>query len=264
MGGFEMEEWKDIPGYEGIYKISSLGNVYSYITKKMLHPSLSSTGYKNVQLYKHSKAKSYHVHFLVASVFLNKIEGCEVNHIDGNKTNNAISNLEWVTKKENTNHAIQNNLRKPCPMIGRKGISNPTSKHILQYSLSGEFIKEWCGISETARTLNCSSSIISSCLNNHRPTAKGFIWRYKESDTIPQQITVQKNVLTYQGSHTWTQKNPRKMHRIKQSSLDGKTVRIWDNYRQIVSETNFNNGNIYKVITGKCKTAYGFIWSYTD
>ena len=118
------EVWKDIEGYEGLYQVSTCGNIKSlakprkngngrcYIQKeKLLKQSFTSTGYKKVELYKDGKRKSFKVHRLVAIAFIpNPDNKPEVNHIDGNKINNNIDNLEWVTSSENTIHAYETGL----------------------------------------------------------------------------------------------------------------------------------------------------------
>ena len=118
------EVWKDIEGYEGLYQVSTCGNIKSlakprkngngrcYIQKeKLLKQSFTSTGYKKVELYKDGKRKSFKVHRLVAIAFISNPDNKpEVNHIDGNKINNNIDNLEWVTSSENTIHAYETGL----------------------------------------------------------------------------------------------------------------------------------------------------------
>ena len=84
-----MEIWKDIDGYEGRYRISNKGNIYSYLSKKIMKPSLSSTGYLHIQLYGTNGSSVRLVHKLVAETFLqNPDNKPEVNHKDGNKANN--------------------------------------------------------------------------------------------------------------------------------------------------------------------------------
>ena len=102
------EIWKDIHDYEGLYQVSNMGNVKSLSpnlkhrkgkpNELIMHKTMSSTGYMHVQLYKNHKAITKLVHILVATAFIDNPENKpEVNHIDGNKRNNAIENLEWVT-----------------------------------------------------------------------------------------------------------------------------------------------------------------------
>ena len=98
-----MEIWKDIIGYDGLYQISNLGNVYSNITNKQMKPRRDKNGYLLVNLHSPSgKSVTEKVHRLVALHFCEKRDGCkEVNHIDCNRANNNASNLEWVTRKDN-------------------------------------------------------------------------------------------------------------------------------------------------------------------
>lgn len=121
------EVWKDIKGYEGLYQVSNLGNVRSYdrfviggrylaqrkIAGKVLNPWDNGSGYLVVSLHNKHKRENRYVHRLVAAAFLEKQPTKnEVNHIDYNKHNNAVSNLEWCTRQENTDHSVEH-MRKP-------------------------------------------------------------------------------------------------------------------------------------------------------
>lgn len=112
-----MEIWKDIAGYEGFYKISNLGKIKSLprkgVKEKILNPSKNNRGYLRVGLSAKGKVRYDSIHRLVAETFIeNPKKMPEVNHIDGNKLNNNIENLEWVTKSENEKHAYKIGLRK--------------------------------------------------------------------------------------------------------------------------------------------------------
>ena len=105
------EIWKDIQGYEGLYWASNLGNIKSL--KKVLKFNKVEKGYLHVTLYKNGTPKTIKAHRLTAKAFIPNIENKpEVNHIDGNKENNNIINLEWNTRAENNMHAIKNGLLK--------------------------------------------------------------------------------------------------------------------------------------------------------
>lgn len=116
-----IEEWRSVGGYEGLYEVSSEGNVRSLFgwdghrkveRKKILKPSMSTTGYWKVKLVKNGIRKDHKIHRLVALAFLKKEEGKDVvNHKDGNKLNNSIKNLEWCTTQENANHALETGLK---------------------------------------------------------------------------------------------------------------------------------------------------------
>ena len=256
-----MEIWKDIKEYEGIYSVSSCGNIYSHISNKTLKPIRSSTGYLHVSLYLNKVPKTFAVHQLVASAFLQSNEhGEEINHIDGNKSNNSVDNLEFVTKSQNQIHAIKHGLRASSPMLGRTGKLNPNSREILQYDISGKYIRSLVGIAEAARNVGGSRNSIYMCLSGKRKTAYGFIWRYKSGNQIEKKIEP-PSYISSQGK-TWKQVKHREMHKIKQLTIGGNLIRIWDNYLQIKQETKYDVGNIYKVINGKLKTAYGFKWEY--
>lgn len=120
---------KDIKGFEGRYTISNLGIVRSKLTNREMKPNLTKFGYMRVNLRKAKSReyKSYFIHRLVASHFLdNKNNLPEVNHIDCNRTNNVVTNLEWCTKQYNVRHSFI------YGSASHKGLRNPNSK--LSYS----------------------------------------------------------------------------------------------------------------------------------
>ena len=109
----QVYEMKDIPGWEGLYACDTEGKIWSYRTNKFLSPSKSKRGYLHVTFTKDGKRYDYRVHRLIAMTFLDNPENKEqVNHIDGNKLNNYLSNLEWCTGGENIEHAKLNHLFK--------------------------------------------------------------------------------------------------------------------------------------------------------
>ena len=122
-----LEEWKDINRYEGIYEVSNLGRVRTAKNKtttselhgerkwkqRILKQKTDKNGYKRVSLWKDKKVKTFLVHRLVASGFLEMIDGKEcINHLDGNPSNNYVGNLEWCNYKENLEHAYDNKLNR--------------------------------------------------------------------------------------------------------------------------------------------------------
>lgn len=185
-----MEEiWKDIDGYEGIYKISNYGRILSlnYGAKnhalsgkqRYLKTPRSSSGYHHVQLYKDGKSSTLLVHILVASAFVpNPANKAEVNHIDGNKANNKANNLEWVTRKENLEHAYANGLKRRNPRLGYVGRLNPLSKPVYQLDKNGILIKKWDSSYDAAHEGGFNQNSIRSCAVGNNKTYKGFIWTY--------------------------------------------------------------------------------------
>ena len=113
----EKEIWKDVVGYEGVYEVSNMGRVKrvgkyrnqcaEWDSNHILRPGHKDNEYLFVNLSKEGKNKIKYVHRLVAEAFLpNPKNKATVNHIDGDRTNNVVENLEWATYKENNNHSL--------------------------------------------------------------------------------------------------------------------------------------------------------------
>ena len=165
------EIWHDIEGYEGLYQVSNKGHVKSLYkgSEKILKPWDNGRGYLLVTLYKNGVVLSKSIHRLVAISFITNPENKpQVNHKDENKSNNCIENLEWATANENINYGTRNER---------------ASRKILQYSKSGEFIREWQGALEVERVLGIDNSHINACCRGKRKSAGGFVWKYKEERT---------------------------------------------------------------------------------
>lgn len=171
------EIWLPIKGYEGKYEVSSFGRVRSLgngiknSKQKVLSPYKASNGYLRVDLWRNGIGKRFLVHRLVAEAFLpNWFDDPQVNHIDEDKTNNNIENLEWCDAKYNTNFGT-----------GVERRAKKQSKQILQLTKTGEFVREWPSTNEVERQLGFCHSKISACCRGKRKSHHGFIWRYKES-----------------------------------------------------------------------------------
>ena len=118
-----MNEWRNIAGYDGHYQVSETGQVKSLKRGgKLLSLVIGERGYVQVNLYWEGRARSFLVHRLVGAAFLGRVEGYEVNHIDGVKTHNAVENLEIVTTEENRRHAL---VLKQAKIPGFAGLRRP-------------------------------------------------------------------------------------------------------------------------------------------
>lgn len=145
-----------------------------FIKEKILKQSITTKGYLQVVLSREGKSNWYKVHRLVAQTFIPNPENKpQVNHIDGNKINNNINNLEWCTNSENQIHAFKNNLQ-----VKRYGKYNQNSKIINQYDLNGNFIKTWYSIKDIVDSLNIDYCSIWQCCSNKYSQTHGFIFRY--------------------------------------------------------------------------------------
>ena len=165
------EVWKDIPEYEGLYQVSSMGNIKSFSKKKNgknLIPQKNKKGYYQILLYKNKKPYTKKIHRIVAKAFIPNPDNLpQVNHIDGNKINNCMNNLEWCTNSENQIHAYKNGLEKPR-----------FQRRIKQYDINGNYIKTFEYIRNAQKELNIDGSSISKCCKGKRKSAGGYIWKY--------------------------------------------------------------------------------------
>lgn len=176
-----MEIWKAIKGYEGLYEVSNLGNVKTLKNNKVLKPYISNAKYLLVSLYKNGKRKHKTIHRLVAEAFIPNIENkTQVNHIDGNKQNNNVKNLEWTSASENLKHAYAIGIKKVSSKnyTTIKKAQETCKRKIIQYDLQGNFIRKWNSLKEAGTKLNIVSQNISKVCMGQRNKAGGFIWRY--------------------------------------------------------------------------------------
>lgn len=249
------EIWKDIIGYEGIYKISNKGRIKNKY--KILKQVLDKDWYYRIGLSKDNNRKYYYVHRLVLQTFVpNPNNYPVVNHKDQSPNkknkivaNNNVENLEWCTVKYNANYGNIKELQRQI-QIAR----NDLSKYILQYDLNGDFIREWRSQKEIERELGFSQPNISfACLNLETHQAFGYMWYIKESDNYLLKINKYKH--------------PRSKP-IYQYDLNLNFIKFWENgATQIQKEMNLTISQRNK-ISGFCngnrkqKQMRGYIWSY--
>lgn len=171
------------------YQVSNLGNIlslnYNRTGKpKLLKLSYNKQGYLVVKLCKNRKGKTFRVNRLVAETFLpNPDNKPQVNHKDEDKTNNFVflnkdgsvdkekSNLEWSTPKDNCNHGTRNERMAKTKTNGK------TSKKVLQFTLDGEFIREWPSTQECGRN-GFKQGAVAACCRGEEKSHKGFRWEY--------------------------------------------------------------------------------------
>ena len=165
------EVFKDIKDYEGLYQVSNLGRVKSLQMGKerILKPSFDRYGYFHVTLCKNKKRKGFTVHRLVAQTFIqNPLNLPQINHIDGNKTNNNITNLEWCDLSYNIKHAYKNNLWKPIKF-------QKTAKPVNVYDLNHNLLAKHLTTKDAAKFIGCSVSSITRAVVQY----DGYLKRLK-------------------------------------------------------------------------------------
>lgn len=168
------EVWKYVPGYEGIYKVSNKGNLIScdryvpdkrvgkqFVKGRVMKTYYDKNGYVRTQIWKDHKGRNISIHILVAMAFIPNPENKpQVNHKDGNKQNNCVENLEWVTTQENIDHAFRTNLR-----VNPKPEWNPRCKRIRCIQTNQEFVS----ISQAAKFYSINPYTLREKLYNVKP-----------------------------------------------------------------------------------------------
>lgn len=180
------ELWKDVYGYENSYEVSSEGRVRSkqrlvrknencsyWVNGKILKPQKRRHGYLSVWLCSGTSKQQASVHRLVAEAFCKREDGQdEVNHLNENKQDNRASNLAWCTKQENCSYGSRG------ATISRKNTNGKRSKHVKQYTLSGEFVAEYPSIHEAYRQTGIHVGCIHSVMKGYSKQTHGYVWSY--------------------------------------------------------------------------------------
>ncbi len=178
-----MENWKDVKGYEGLYQVSTLGNVRRVYYHKntanvVLKPGKDVDGYMRCALCRDGVCKTFKVHRLVATAFLGVSHKCDVNHKNGKRDDNRVVNLEWVTHKENIRHSIRT-LGKKGTLTGKFSENHPRSKKCVQLTRDGQLVKEYNSQKDAFLATGINHGNINACCLGLRKTAGGFVWKYK-------------------------------------------------------------------------------------
>lgn len=175
-----MEIWKDIKNWEGYYKISNKGRVFSVRNNLIRRNSVASTGYHQVCLSSPHKKITLTIHRLVAEHFIpQENERNYVNHIDGDKANNSVNNLEWCTQKENILHSYAIGLSK------NQKNDKKRSRPVLQYTLDFQLIGYFPSLIEVERQTGINRTSVRLSANGKYKTGGGYVWRYAKQRQLP-------------------------------------------------------------------------------
>lgn len=189
------EEWRWVKGFEGVYQISNLGRLKSfkkYENGYILSNKNEKDGYLSIILTDRTlkKRRCTRIHVLVAEHFIGDIpKGYHVHHIDDNKQNNIVSNLEIIHPKQH-----RRETEKTCPQIvtGMKNYNKyQKPRHILQYDMEGHFIAEYANGEIASRLTGiCQRNILQVANkeeykpNMTRKQAGGFVWKFKDEEVV--------------------------------------------------------------------------------
>lgn len=163
---YTLDFWKDIAGFEGLYQVSNVGQIKSLKSNKILKPAPDKDGYLLVNLHKDGKQKTFKVHRLVAAAFLpNEDELPQVDHINNDKTDNRVCNLQWISN-------VENNRKKET------GIAIPRRVQCVE---TGEIFES---VATAAKAVNRSKITMSGHLRGLTQTCAGKHFEYYNEDVI--------------------------------------------------------------------------------
>ena len=165
-------EWRTTIEYDR-YEVSNDGRVRHKVRQKDLKGRPNPGGYLYVSFNINGKRQNFAIHRLVATAFIeNPQNSPEVNHKNGDRADNRVSNLEWVTSRENKTHAYH----KDSNRIER-------GKAVHQFTKDGEHLKTYSSLSEAAQAVGCKVGAISNCARGRSKTSMGYVWKYDEGST---------------------------------------------------------------------------------
>lgn len=218
------------------YYITEDGKCYNQKTGRYLKGQINKHGYfsYNITLPDGSKKRLY-AHRLVAQAYIpNPNNKKEVNHIDGNKLNNYKDNLEWVTPKENQQHALNTELR--------------NFSHVFCFDKNKNLIAEYKNIIEASKAVGISPSLIYQEINKEiKALSGGFYWSKK------------KNL-----DKTISYPNMGKAKKVLQYDLKGKYITSYNSTGIAARAVHGNHSHIGECCRGKIKSYKGFIWRYVN
>lgn len=231
--------WKKFiyEGQETDYSVSTEGEVRKDTTNYILSQS-SQQDYKFVGLIINGKQKRMRVHRMVALTFIDNPDNKPyVNHINGNRSDNNVENLEWVTPSENTQHAVDTGLFKS----GRK-------RAVIQYNLNGEQMATFESASEAARQTGGSQSKITMCCRRQRDSANDYQWRYY--DDIQDVQKIEKKFITGK--------------QVAQCDEEGNILNIYPSFKEAARAVNGTSSAISRVCSGTNIRHKGYKWKLVE
>lgn len=247
----EEEIWKDVVGYEGLYKVSNLGNVYSNYVHRNLKQGNHKDGYKFVILNRNGKSKYMSVHRLVATAFIpNPDDLPEINHKDETPYNNNVENLEWCDYSYNATYNdahLKRGLQLGIPVYA--------------YDRNGNLVYSFLSSREAERELKINSGNIIECCKNIGRTCRGFVWSQEEllKEEVLRRFELNdkaRDVPIYEYAKAKLSK------KVNQYDLDGNFIQSFPSTREAGKQLKFSSSLIAGVCRGNHKHTHGYIFKY--
>lgn len=247
------EIWESIDGWDG-YLISTEGRVKTlsrtintpigvrYVKEKIRNGIVGKRGYVTITLCVNGKQKTVPVHRLVAKAFIPNPENkIDVDHIDGDSTNNHVDNLRWATRKENLNNPITSKRKIESGVYKEASVKALTTrkaknqkyapKIVYSYTKDGDYVKSYNSIGEAARCFRVDPKSIHHALNDEHVLVGGFLW----SDKII-------------NGFRYIERDYKSKRPILQFDKDGNLIREWNSIHDASQALGISDKNIYRSI----------------
>lgn len=186
------EIWEDIIGFDGRYKVSNIGRIKSLkrkvnfkptriVPERILKQGTKPNGYRHVKISKNNKVYTKYVHRIVAVHFVSGyMKGLDVNHKDGDKSNNISTNLEWTTRSKNIKHSYDV-LGHKKHMKGKFGDKHHHSRRVVQLTLDGDYVNTFGSLVQAEIHFKKEGHRnIGNCARSKTKSAYGFKWLFQE------------------------------------------------------------------------------------
>lgn len=256
-----MEQWKDIAGYEGYYRISDEGRVWSVErTDRGRHfgghekiPRIDSRNRYTVELSKNGRSRNFVLARLVAIAFVPNPDPktmTYVNHKDEDTTNNRADNLEWCTHKYNCNYGTRVERIKAAQNMA-----------VVQYTMDGRWVAEYGSMHIAAEAIGKDAGHICDCCQGNRSCAYGFFWRYKD-DALYQQAVRRLRHKTESARQSYKDKHTERARNVVQLTTDGRYVATHPSSKYAAQSTGACRPSIINCCNGRQQTAAGYRWMY--
>lgn len=225
-----------IDGEKTGYLVSDTGIIINKKGKELKQQI--QNGYAHCTLTYNKKIKRCNVHRLVAFAFIDNPENKpQVNHIDGNRVNNNVSNLEWCTAKENAIHAVNTGLR-------QQGRNRP----VIQYSMDGNRMMIFQSLTEAEKQTGTLASKISLCCSRKRRSTNNYQWRY--ADDKQDVVKIEKK---------WSSGN-----KVAQYDKNDILIAVYNSYSEAARAVNGEESAISRICSGTNQRHKGFYWKIVE
>lgn len=246
------EFWKDIENFEGKYQVSNKGRIKSLprdvlcsngkvlpVKEHILKPKVTINGYLMVVLRLNNKSYYRNIHRLVAQAFIPNPDNLpEVNHIDEDKTNNKVDNLEWCTSKYNSNYGKRN------IKISSK-LKYKSKYKVAQYDMQGNLVNVF---NNSREVIDVFGTHVYDCCTDKLHTLKGYIFRYVSENNIP------KNIMVKRGTTS--------SREVLAYDIKGNLIGTFKSINKAALALDVDASSISRVCKGKQKYTKGYVFKY--